>query len=177
MKWYVLHVVTGKEVHVRNALQRIGLEARAIQEIVTLRKGGKWVEQLRTIFSGYVFLGCNELDNEIYYAVKQTMYVINILGTPKPQSITEEEAAFIGTLAPDNDPLTSSVLEIQEGRPVVVSGPLKTMPAQILSINVRQRRAVVKLTLLDEPRIIRLGVVLKEEQTRHLIRGKPIDDE
>ena len=146
MKWYVAQVTTGQELAVRDALQAVGIHAKVPQEERQIRKGGNWLPKMYVLMPGYVFLGCDDFNADIYYTGKRIPALIRYLGDTKPQPITHLEAEYIGILAPSNEPLQPSVVENGQ----VMSGVLTRLPGEIVKIDERQRRAKVRLTLLGE---------------------------
>lgn len=100
-RWYVLHVYSGFEQKVKDAIlekaRKQGLE-EAIHEImvpkeeVTEIKRGKRVATERNVFPGYVMIKM-ELSDDGWHLIKDTPKVTGFLGSGnKPQAISEKEA-------------------------------------------------------------------------------------
>ncbi len=103
-RWYVLHVYSGFEGKVAEALnekaRKQGLEDKIeeilvpTEEVVEVRRGQK-VSTERKFFPGYV-LAKIELDDEVWHLVKNTPKVTGFLGAGnKPAPISEKEAQQI----------------------------------------------------------------------------------
>ncbi|NCC21966.1 MAG: transcription termination/antitermination protein NusG [Alphaproteobacteria bacterium] len=103
-RWYVLHVYSGFEGKVAEALkdkankQGLGDKVEEIlvptEEVVEVRRGQK-VNTERKFFPGYV-LAKLELDDEVWHLVKNTPKVTGFLGAGnKPSPISEKEAQHI----------------------------------------------------------------------------------
>ncbi len=101
MRWYVLHVYSGFENKVAEAVvekaRQLGLEDRVdqilvpMEEIVEVRRGQK-VNAERKFFPGYV-LAKLDMNDEVWHLVKDTPKVTGFLGAGnKPSPITEKEA-------------------------------------------------------------------------------------
>lgn len=104
MRWYVLHVYSGFENKVAEAIREKartqGLEERVgevlvpTEEVVEVRRGQK-VNAERKFFPGYV-LAKLDLDDEVWHMVKDTPKVTGFLGAGnKPSPMTEAEAMRI----------------------------------------------------------------------------------
>lgn len=118
-RWYVLHVYSGFEHKVSEAIQekarKKGLEDLVeeilvpTEEVVEVRRGQR-VQAERKFFPGYV-LAKLDLKDDLWHLVKDTPKVTGFLGAGKPQPISEKEA-------------TQLIQQIQEGierpRPSVI---------------------------------------------------------
>jgi len=100
-RWYVLHVYSGFEAKVAEAIRdkakKQGLET-AIHDImvpkeeVTEIKRGKRVNTERNVYPGYVMAKV-ELSDDLWHLIKNTPKVTGFLGSGnKPQAISEREA-------------------------------------------------------------------------------------
>ncbi len=101
MRWYVLHVYSGFENKVSEAImdkaRQLGLEDRVeqimvpMEEVIEVRRGQK-VAAERKFFPGYV-LAKLDMNDEVWHLVKDTPKVTGFLGAGnKPSPITEKEA-------------------------------------------------------------------------------------
>lgn len=54
--WYVLQVMTGTEQEVCGKLHRTGVQARAPEQKMQIRRNGQWREETRLLIPGYVFV-------------------------------------------------------------------------------------------------------------------------
>lgn len=59
MSMYALQVMTGMEAEITQKLCGKGVDARCPQERRMIRRGGKWQEQLYTLFPSYIFVQCS----------------------------------------------------------------------------------------------------------------------
>lgn len=101
-RWYVLHVYSGFENKVADAImdkaRKKGLEDKVeeimvpTEEVVELKRGQR-VNTERKFFPGYV-LAKLQLDDDVWHLIKDTPKVTGFLGAGnKPSPITEKEAA------------------------------------------------------------------------------------
>lgn len=104
-KWYVLHVYSGFEAKVAEAIQekarKQGLESQVeeilvpTEEVTEVRRGQR-VNTERKFFPGYV-LAKLDLDDNVWHLIKDTPKVSGFLGAGgnKPVAISEAEAQRI----------------------------------------------------------------------------------
>ncbi|HEY8963569.1 MAG TPA: transcription termination/antitermination protein NusG [Alphaproteobacteria bacterium] len=100
-RWYVLHVYSGFEAKVAEAIRdkakKQGLESTihdilVPKEEVTEIKRGKRVNTERNVYPGYVMAKV-ELSDDLWHLIKNTPKVTGFLGSGnKPQAISEKEA-------------------------------------------------------------------------------------
>ena len=98
--WYVLHTYSGHENRVKiNLEQRVlamGMEEKMPQIFIPTQevaeiKGGKRKVSVKTSFPGYVLVQM-ELDNELWYVVKNTPGVMGFVGTStQPIPLEDDE--------------------------------------------------------------------------------------
>lgn len=58
---YVLQVLTGRETEICGKLRRAGITAYCPQERRQIRRGGRWQEQLYTLYPSYLFIQVNDV--------------------------------------------------------------------------------------------------------------------
>jgi transcriptional antiterminator NusG len=155
--WYVAQVITGKEQRIMDALRRAEYRALAPSKIMRERVHGEWRERERRLFPGYVFAYCS-MTPEDYYAITATPHVIRLLGSGKPEPVTEDEAERLLQIGGDGTPLGASDVRIDNGRITVLSGPLMGCEGAISQIDRRQRRAVVELTVARHMQHVTLAI-------------------
>ena len=133
---YVLQVESERETEVVMALVMKEIKAYAPIREQLERRHGEWHTVKRLIFPGYVFAE-TELNDEIYYELRQTSGVLKILGRPTPLYLSEEkrlrpifEAGVIGI----------SKGYAENGRLTITEGLLKGREAEIVSYSIRQKR-------------------------------------
>lgn len=168
MSWYVLHVHTGKEMQIMDAIHDLGYTASVPMEIILERRRGEWIPVTRIIFKGYVFTEL-ELNIGVYYALRQLDGVIRFLGTP-PQVITEKEVQALMILGLSGKPLEVSGAELApDGTHRFVSGPLHWLRDKILKMKCkpRFRRVRVDIPIAGEIKQIDLSYqVIPPESVR-----------
>lgn len=68
MSMYALQVMTGMEAEITQKLRGKGVDARCPQERRMIRRGGKWQEQLYTLFPSYIFVSTPDV-YRVYYGI------------------------------------------------------------------------------------------------------------
>ncbi|GHU80405.1 hypothetical protein FACS1894191_5630 [Clostridia bacterium] len=74
-KWYVLYVCTGSEPEVSRLLNEKGITSMVVRETRMIRRGGRWNEETRTVFPGYVFLYM-QYTVDMHYIIKGIRYLM-----------------------------------------------------------------------------------------------------
>ena len=143
MSMYALQVMTGMEAEITRKLRGKGVDARCLQERRMIRRGGKWQEQLYTLFPSYIFVSTPDV-YRVYYAVCHEDGVLHWLGATKgtPEALSAHEEANILWLAGDG-PLPPSDTQAEEfwghvdqfHRDIRASHPWYRRLRAILSIN------------------------------------------
>ena len=121
--WYVIHTYSGHENKVKASLEerlnskglfeRVGQILVPAEDVVEI-KGGKRKISSRKFFPGYVLIEA-EIDDEVWYAIKDTPKVTGFLGGGKePTPLSEEEVSYIWNQISG---------EASEPKPKVIFGP------------------------------------------------------
>lgn len=158
MEWYVLHVMTGEEMTVKDALIKgiTGIKALVPKRKIKERRRGIVQEVVKTLFPSYVFVQM-KLDDKNYYAAREIPGVFNFLGSTGPAAVPGEQMANVLRWCDGDELIGLSRVEIGEDIKVI-DGPLKGMEGRIIRIDKRKGRAKVKLTLFQEEKEIDLGI-------------------
>src|SRR4030042_6093267 len=103
-KWYVIHVQTGYENKVRQALEQriksLGVEEKIFDVVIPIRdvvvvKRGKKTKQTEKVFPGYVLVKM-VLDDDSWLVVRTTEGVTGFVGAGlKPTPISDKEVEAI----------------------------------------------------------------------------------
>lgn len=156
MNWYVLYVRTGSELEVAHRLRQSGMEAVALQECVTLRKGGRWQSVLRILFQGYVFI-LLDYTPEIHHVLKNINTVFWLLPKGNPIPLPEAEMTWLIIMC--GDALQPSKVDFSGDIPIVIDGPLKRLEPYIIKYQRRQRRVRLAIPVLGVERHISLSIL------------------
>lgn len=150
--WYALHVMSGSENDVAERLERMDITTMNPTRLMPERRNGVWTTKSRIVFPGYVFAAL-EMTPERYYAVHDVPGVIRFLGAESPEEIPPEQLAAVSLLG-----YSDKLITVRDGR-AALSELLSDAGAQIVTADLRQRRATIEVKLLDKVHIIQLGIM------------------
>lgn len=159
MSVYVLLARSGCEQTACRRLQNMGYDAFIPMKRMQLRCGGKWIEHVIPIFTQYIFIRF-EPNSEDYYLIRSVDGIVKFLGGGKPKAISEAEESYITWLWNEGKPLeVSKVYVSPQGAKLILSGPLRKYRGSEIEYQLRQRRAVVHITLNGQKRKLVLPAV------------------
>lgn len=156
-RWYVLHVYSGFENKVAEAIRdkaaKKGLSERVqdimvpTEEVVEMKRGQK-VNAERKFFPGYV-LAKLDMSDDVWHMIKDTPKVTGFLGAAnKPAPITEKEAArLINQIAEGVERPRQSV-QFDIGEEVkVADGPFASFTGTVEEIDEEKGRLKVSVSI------------------------------
>lgn len=156
-RWYVLHVYSGFEDKVAEAIrdkaQKQGIENR-IEDILIPReptieiKRGQRVSSEQKVFPGYV-LAKMDLSDEVWHMVKNTPKVTGFLGAGnKPSPISEKEAARLMTQLQEGIEKPRSTITFDIGEKVkVMEGPFASFEGMVEEVDDEKGRVKVSVSI------------------------------
>ena len=157
MRWYVVHVYSGSEKKVAEAIQdqiaRKGMQEFfsevlvPTEEVVEVRRGVK-VNSERKFFPGYLLVNM-ELSDETWHLIKSQTRVTGILGSKgKPIPITEKEAKqLINQISEGIErPRASIIYEIGE-QVRVCDGPFASFNGLVEDVDEDKARLKVAVSI------------------------------
>lgn len=156
---YVLQVRPGYEEAAVRLIADKGYTAMCPTEEIYIRFQGQWHKRLKLVFTQYIFVEC-ELTDESYYNIRSVFGVVRFLGFGSPEPLKADEQEYIRLLWNKGKPIEASkVYTTLSGDKMVLSGILREYRDNIVSLDLRQRRAKVSVTLLGKPHTITLPVI------------------
>lgn len=156
-RWYVLHVYSGFEAKVAEAIrekaQKQGIEDRIedimvpTEEVVEIKRGQK-VNSERKVFPGYV-LAKMDMSDQIWHLVKDTPKVTGFLGGGnRPVPISEKEAARLMTQLQEGIEKPRAAVTFDIGEKVkVMEGPFATFEGMVEEIDEDKGRVKVSVSI------------------------------
>lgn len=177
--WYVMQVVSGREVKTALMLER-SLSGKILGKcFIPMRRmkkkyHGEWREDAEKLFPGYVFLS-SEKPQLLFDELKNIPALTKLLGSCEESftPLTETDVRFLRKLQfmmeekgggrkkesfVDSEVGISQVALEENGQIRIVSGPLKNLKGQIRKINLHKRIAVVEAEFMGNQSLIHLGV-------------------
>ena len=156
-RWYVLHVYSGFENKVAEAIlekaRKKGLEEKVeeimvpTEEVVEVKRGQR-VNAERKYFPGYV-LAKLQLDDDVWHLIKDTPKVTGFLGAGnKPSPISEKEAAGLMKQIQEGieRPRPSVVYDIGE-EVKVVDGPFASFNGMVEEVDEEKGKLKVSVSI------------------------------
>lgn len=156
-RWYVLHVYSGFEAKVAEAIRdkakKKGLESRIedilvpTEQIVEVKRGQR-VNAERKVFPGYV-LAKMDMSDEIWHLVKDTPKVTGFLGAGnKPVPVSEREAARLIQQLQEGVGKGRSTITFDIGEKVkVMEGPFASFEGLVEEIDDEKARLKVSVSI------------------------------
>jgi len=156
-RWYVLHVYSGFEAKVADAIRekakKQGIDDM-IEDIMVPKeevieiKRGKRENTERNVFPGYV-LAKMEMSDEIWHLVKNTPKVTGFLGAGnKPSPISEKEAERLITQLKEGIEKPRNAISYDIGEKVkVMEGPFATFEGLVEEIDEEKGRLKVSVSI------------------------------
>lgn len=159
MNMYVLQIKPGFELSAANILRRRGFKVLCPLKEQYIRRGGSWHINHSLIFTQYIFVEC-ELTDDSYYRIKSVDGVVRFLGFGKPEKLSRHEAVYIKILDNGGVPIEASkVYTTAAGAKMVLSGVLRNYIDNIVSLDLRQRRAKIEVELFGVKHKLTLPVI------------------
>lgn len=159
MDMYVLQVRPGFEISAAKAVQKLGYTAMCPMKEQQLRRDGRWITNRSLLFTQYIFVEC-ELADEVYYRIRSVDGAVRFLGFGKPEKLPKDEAMYIRILNNNGVPIEASkVYTTAAGAKMVMSGILRNYVDNIVSLDLRQRRAKISVNIFGKQHKITLPVV------------------
>lgn len=156
-RWYVLHVYSGFEAKVAEAIRdkalKQGIQDRIedimvpTEEVVEIKRGQK-VNSERKVFPGYV-LAKMDMSDQIWHLVKDTPKVTGFLGGGnKPVPISEKEAARLMTQLQEGIEKPRAAITFEIGEKVkVMEGPFASFEGMVEEIDEAKGRVKVSVSI------------------------------
>jgi transcriptional antiterminator NusG len=157
MDYFVVQIKANREDAFLNRIQHSLLFRSERQRLffpkrrLTIRRRGKPVQELKPLFSGYVFIETEKIDTELYKTIKQTPDFFRFLKSN--QNITplsDRDLAIIKHFISFGEVANASKVYFNEAdRIVVAEGPLKGLEGNIVKVDKRKRRAKIQVNFSD----------------------------
>ena len=159
MDMYVLQVKPSSEEYVVSELRKLGFNAMCPTEKIHIRRGGQWHEAEKLLFTQYVFVEC-DLTDKSYYSIRSVFGTVRFLGFGKPEPLKKDEQEQIRLLNNGGKPIEASKIYVTStGEKMIMSGILRDHSDSIIYLDLRQRKAKVRIRFADKEHVITLPVI------------------
>lgn len=170
MAWYAIFVKTGNENKVKLRLEyrfRGEPEVFLPKRIIRERKDGIWKDKTKVLFPGYVFIR-GDITPTVLTQMWNVPDLFKLLKQDcGPVSIPEEEVDVFRHLMDGADTIGLSQACMVGDRVEFIGGPLadSVVKGEVVSIDKRKGRAMVRIYFLGEDRILPFGfeLIAREE--------------
>ncbi len=156
-KWYVIHIQTGYENKVKQALEQrvksLGVEDRIFDVIIPMRevvviKKGKKAKAVEKVFPGYVLIRMI-LDDDSWLVVRTTEGVTGFVGAGlKPTPISNKEVDAIMKFVQQEQPKFKAKFSVGEAVKIT-QGPFADFLGTIQSIDEERGKVHVLVSIFD----------------------------
>jgi transcriptional antiterminator NusG len=183
MEYFVVQIKVNREDAFLSRAQRSLLSRSERQRLffpkrrLTLRRGGKPVQEVKPLFPGYVFIEAETIDTELYKTIKQTPDFFRFLKSN--QNITplsDRDLAIIKHFVSFGEVANASQVYFNESdRIVVAAGPLKGFEGSIVKVDRRKKRAKIQIDFSDNSFFLDLAFEVIEKDKDEKKKGAPND--
>ncbi|MCP4687479.1 MAG: transcription termination/antitermination protein NusG [Desulfobacterales bacterium] len=169
LRWYIVHVYSGFEAKVKNALEeriataphpdKFGQVVVPTEQIVELVKG-KRRESSRKFYPGYILVQL-ELDDETWHVVNNTAKVTGFLGgRNKPTPLSDEEAERILTRMEAGKLKPKPKYFFETGDDIrVIDGPFANFNGTVDEVNAEKGKIRVLVSIFGRSTPVELDFV------------------
>ena len=173
-KWYVIHTYSSFEKVVKENLEQrlksLGLAARVSEILIPTEdvmeiKGGKKQVFTKRSFPGYVFMKM-EVDDEVWYAIRNTPKVSGFVGGAKPSPLLDSEVDAIVKQMKETSERPQPKILFEPGESVrIIDGPFSNFTGVVDNIYPEQGKLKVMVTIFGRSTPVELeyGQVEKGE--------------
>ena len=175
-KWYVIRVVTGQEVKIKDyidyELSRVSLDKQIeeilvpTEKVVQIRKGKK-ISKVKTYFPGYIMIKA-DISGEVLHVIKSVSNVLGFLGETKGGEPIPLRQAEVNRMLGKVDELAISGEQINIpfsiGENVkVIDGPFNGFTGTIDNVNEEKRKLEVMVKIFGRKTPLELSYMQVEK--------------
>ncbi len=156
-RWYVIHVQTGYENKVKQALEQriksLGVEEKIFNVIIPIRdivvvKRGKKTKQTEKVFPGYVLIKMI-LDDDSWLVVRTTEGVTGFVGAGlKPTPISDKEVEAIMRFVAQEQPKFKTKFVVGEAVKII-EGPFSDFLGTVEGVDDEKGKVKVLVSIFD----------------------------
>lgn len=156
--WCVIQVASGKEMEVKEQLEKNNYKAYVPRENRLIRSKGTFTQKEYVLFPGYIFLDIN-YNAENYYRIKEVLGVIKFLGEAlRPDTLSTVEIEWIKVLANGGEAIEPAKIVLNnEGDIIDITGVAGCFRNRITKINKHSKKTEFEITLCGEVKKIELS--------------------
>ncbi len=173
-KWYIIHTFTGHEEKVKTSLLKsissnVTLEGKIddikipTEEVMEIKKNKKRISK-RKYFPGYIIVKM-VIDNNTYWAVRDTAGVTGFLGGKRPTPLQEEEIENIKNLAEQGATAKPkpSVTFSKDENIRIIEGPFANFIGVVDEVDEEKNKVKVMVTIFGRSTPVELDFLQVEK--------------
>ena len=164
MGWYVMQVRSGHEKDIAekctNMIEKDILQECFIPEyIMRKRYKGSWHDVKSILFSGYVFMISDRID-DLYAALKLVPDFTKLIGKKKEDiyPLDEDEVSILKSFGKENHMVEMSVGYSEGDKIYVTEGPLQGKEGLIVKIDRHKRIAYIQISMFNKETVTKVGL-------------------
>jgi len=173
MEYYAIQVWTGKEDDFADRISRdpaMNSKTMVPKKAMQVRRAGKMRREERPLFPGYVFVASEtgELDNEQRWALRSCKFFVRALPTTaEPRPVKEKDRRLLAHFMSFGKVADISKVSFDvDERIVVIEGPLKGLEGLIVKVDMRKRRAKLRLDMCDNSFLVDMGFEILDRSAK-----------
>lgn len=171
--WFIVHVLTGREEIVKNAILKARETANLsdyifqvmipTEDVVQIQKNKKVVRK-RKFFPGYILIEM-VVDSESYWAIRNIHGVTGFLGGAKPIPLPESEIKAILELSQAQEgSKPRPAITFEKGESVRINeGPFKHFVGVVEEVNEEKAKLKAMVTIFSRPTPVELDFLQVEK--------------
>lgn len=164
--WYVIQVMSGEEHEKEQLFKKLILnrDGRTYDKIFVpmyvrkKRYQGKWHEEQKVLFPGYIFVDTSDIELFCQYLAKVPGFKKVLRDADEIAPITEEEKAYLLSMMDEHYIVQISVGYLIGDKICITEGALKNYQGSIYRIDRHRRTAQLMVNLLAAKRRWKLGL-------------------
>lgn len=173
MEYYAIQVWTGKEDEFADRITAdpaMNSKTLVPKRAIMIRRAGKNKREERPLFPGYIFLvtEASELDSAQRWALRTCRFFVRSLpSTAEPRPVKEKDRRLLAHFMSFGKVADISKVSFgADERIVVLEGPLKGLEGMIVKVDMRKRRAKVRLDMCENSFLVDMGFEILDRSAK-----------
>lgn len=179
--WYVIQVMSGEEHEKEQLFKKLILnrDGRTYDKIFVpmyvrkKRYQGKWHEEQKVLFPGYIFVDTSDIELFCQYLAKVPGFIKVLRDADEIAPITEEEKAYLLSMMDEHYIVQISVGYLIGDKICITEGALKNYQGSIYRIDRHRRTAQLMVNLFGRQTKVEVGleVIQKYSEYASVVSG------
>lgn len=173
MEYYAVQVWTGKEDDFAERISAdpaMNSKTLVPKKAMQVRRAGKMRREEKPLFPGYVFIAteASELDTDQRWVLRTCKFFVRALPTTTdPKPVKEKDRRLLAHFMSFGKVADISKVSFDaDQRIVVLEGPLKGLEGLIVKVDMRKRRAKIRLDLCENSFLVDMGFEILDRSAK-----------